>query len=99
MPGLSAGRRALILCDGGRATAAACLFKAELRRFAGRTGRSCGWPLSALQVEMQSIEHRMFPHVDRTYRGVIRNRGNAPQRSAASTAGGLGDRHDPADCV
>jgi hypothetical protein len=63
----------LVLCDGGGSNSyRTLLFKAELQRFADRTGltvRVAHYP--PYESKYNLIEHRMFPHVDRTYRGVI----------------------------
>jgi hypothetical protein len=63
----------LILCDGGGSNGARTwLFKAELQRFADDTGlevRVAHYP--PYKSKYNPIEHRMFPHVDRAYRGVI----------------------------
>jgi hypothetical protein len=66
-------KRLLILCDGGGSNGSrSWLFKSELQRFADQTGlevRVAHYP--PFKSKYNPIEHRMFPHVDRSYRGVI----------------------------
>lgn len=86
-------RELLILCDGGGSNGCRTyLFKAELQRFADRTGlnvRVAHYP--PYKSKYNPIEHRMFPHVDRTYRGVILRTVETLRDliRSTSTAGGL----------
>jgi hypothetical protein len=68
-----AAGRLLLLCDGGGSNSCRTyLFKANLQRFADETGltvRVAHYP--PYKSKYNPIEHRMFCHVDRTYRGVV----------------------------
>jgi hypothetical protein len=86
-------REVLLLCDGGGSNGYRVrAFKAELQRFANVTG----WTVQVAHYppyksKYNPIEHRMFPHVDRSYRGVILRSLDTVRRLIASTvtAGGL----------
>jgi hypothetical protein len=86
-------REVLLLCDGGGSNGSRTrAFKIELQRFANRTG----WTVHVAHYppyksKYNLIEHRMFPHVDRTYRGVILHSVETVCNLIASTctAGGL----------
>lgn len=86
-------RELLILCDGGGSNGSRVkLFKAELQRFADRTRwsiRVAHYP--PYKSKYNPIEHRMFPHVDRSFRGVILRTAETVRDLIATTttAGGL----------
>jgi hypothetical protein len=83
----------LLLCDGGGSNGHRVrAFKVELQRFANVTG----WTVQVAHYppyksKYNPIEHRMFPHVDRSYRGVILQSVETVRDLVASTftAGGL----------
>jgi hypothetical protein len=83
----------LLLCDGGGSNGYRVrAFKIELQRFANLTG----WTVQVAHYppyksKYNPIEHRMFPHVDRSYRGVILQSVETVRNLIASTltAGGL----------
>lgn len=86
-------RKLLLLCDGGGSNGYRVrAFKIELQRFANVTG----WTVHVAHYppyksKYNPIEHRMFPHVDRSYRGVILQSVETVRNLIASTftAGGL----------
>lgn len=86
-------REVLLLCDGGGSNGYRVrAFKVELQRFANLTG----WTVQVAHYppyksKYNPIEHRMFPHVDRSYRGVILQSVETVRHLIASTftAGGL----------
>lgn len=88
-----AAREVLLLCDGGGSNGSRVrAFKVELQRFANLTG----WTVQVAHYppyksKYNPIEHRMFPHVDRSYRGVILHSVETVRHLIASTltAGGL----------
>jgi len=77
----------LLLCDGGGSNGYRVrAFKVELQRFANITG----WTVHVAHYppyksKYNPIEHRMFPHVDRSYRGVILQSVETVRRLIAST--------------
>lgn len=86
-------RKVLLLCDGGGSNGSRVrAFKVELQRFANITG----WTVQVAHYppyksKYNPIEHRMFPHVDRSYRGVILQSVDTVRQLIASTftVGGL----------
>lgn len=86
-------REVLLLCDGGGSNGYRVrAFKLELQRFANETG----WTVQVAHYppyksKYNPIEHRMFPHVDRSYRSVILQSVETVRSLIASTftAGGL----------
>lgn len=83
----------LLLCDGGGSNGCRVrAFKAELQRFADVTG----WAVQVAHYppyksKYNPIEHRLFPHVDRSYRGMILHSLATVRHLIATTmtAGGL----------
>lgn len=66
-------KKILVLCDGGGSNGyRSYLFKTKLQRFADTTGlevRMAHYP--PYKSKYNPIEHRLFPHIDRSYRSVI----------------------------